>query len=183
MLSPRRNFSHCTTKVRFATYVTSVRPTLDPSMQQLSGTPTVRKTPRCLKRQIVEQQGTTATTSETARTPGIVQSLLDSLKWNGLEQRRLHNRLQMLHMISSGLVDINITGFCQHGDPMTTGAQRLHQGNTRHPVLFNCFFLRTIRDWNRLTTDITSATSLRSFRNQLGGSLHNLQAIPTAPRP
>ena len=40
-----------------------------------------------------------------------------------------------------------------------------------------------LRDWNPLQTAITSATLLQSFRNQLSGSLHNLQPTPTAPRP
>ena len=75
------------------------------------------------------QQGTPATTSD--RTPATVQSLLDSLKWNSLEQRRLHNRLRVLHRISSGLVDINLTGCCQHADPRTKGAQRV-------PIILSC---------------------------------------------
>ena len=41
-----------------------------------------------------------------------VQSLLDSLEWNSLEQCRLHNRLQMLYRINNRLVDIDLTSFC-----------------------------------------------------------------------
>ena len=116
------------------------------------------------------------------RTPGTVQSLLDSLKSNSLEQRRPHNRLQMLYRISSELVNINLTSFCQHADPRTRGAQCLHQERTNHPILFN-FFSCTIIDWNHHLFAITSVTSLQSSQNQLGSSLHNLQSTPTAPYP
>ena len=111
--------------------------------------------------------------------PSTVQPLLISLKCNSLEQRRLRNRLQLLYRISSGLVDINLTGFCQHADPRTRGVRRLHLERPRHPVLFNSFFRRTVRDWNHLPTAITSAISHQPFWNQLGGSLHNLQIILT----
>ena len=107
------------------------------------------------------------------KTPGTVQLLLDSLKWNNLEQRRLRNRFQMLHQISRGLVNINLTSFCHHADPRTREAQCLHQKRTNHPILFN-FLSCTITDWNHHLTAITSVTSLQSFQNQLGGSLHNL---------
>ena len=40
-----------------------------------------------------------------------------------------------------------------------------------------------LRDWNHLQTAITAVTLLQSFRNQPGGSLHNLQPTPTAPCP
>ena len=41
------------------------------------------------------------------RMPGTIQSLLDTLKWNSLEQRRLHNQLRVLYWISR-LVDLNL---------------------------------------------------------------------------
>ena len=101
-------------------------------MHQLSGTHTSKKTPIYLKRYSFEQQGTPAIILETG-------SVLNSLKRNSLEHCWLHNQPRMLYRISSQLVNISLTSFCQHADPWKRGAQHLHQERTSHPVTFNSF--------------------------------------------
>ena len=61
----------------------------------------------------------------TERQPGAITSMLENLKWDSLEQRRLHNRLGMLYRIQNGLVDINSTTLCPPLDPRTRGAKKI----------------------------------------------------------
>ena len=96
-----------------------------------------------------------------------MHSLLDNLEWNSLEERRLHNQIQMLCQINKGLVDINLTSSCQLAHPRTRGTQRLHQEHISHSALLNSFFSCTMKDWNHLPVTTASAASLRSFLNQL----------------
>ena len=130
----------CTTKFRYATDVTMVYPMLEYASTVWD--PYKHKDTQLLEK-VQQQAARYACNNFRNKTPGTVQLLLNSLKWNNLEQCRLRNQLQMLHQISSGLVNINLTRFCQHADPRTRGAQCLHQECTNHPILFN-FFSSTI---------------------------------------
>ena len=95
----RRNFCDCTTKVRSATYATMVCPKLeyascvwDPHRQE--GIQTL---------ETVQRQATKyACNNDTERQPWVVTSMLENLKWDSLEQRRLHDRLGMLYRIQTG---------------------------------------------------------------------------------
>ena len=60
----QRNLRDCTAKVRFATYITMVCPTLEYASTVLD--PYKQTDALLLKRYTVEQQGTPATTSETS---------------------------------------------------------------------------------------------------------------------
>ena len=64
-------------------------------MPQLSGIPNKSKDVQRLE-MVQRRAARNAFNSLRDRTPGSVQSLLDNLEWNSFEQRRFHNRLQML---------------------------------------------------------------------------------------
>ena len=97
------------------------------------------------------------------RSTGSVTSTLGNLvKWPCLEQQKRQICLGKLHKLNNGLVDINPVIFFHLTDPRTRGAQRLHQEQAQHHVLFNSFFPRTISERN-LPTAISSAPSLESL--------------------
>ena len=102
------------------------------------------------------------------RCPGAVTNMLNSLKWDSLEERRLHQRLLMLYKINNGIVDVEKSTFYRHGDPRTRGTQNIHQELFKHPSLKDTFFPRTISQWNRLPTRLTESPSLDFFRANLG---------------
>ena len=107
----RRNFRECTPKVKTATYITLVRPTLvyasavwDPykqkDVQLLENVE--RRAARCVNNTFTD------------RSPGSVTSMLENIKWTSLEHRRRQIRLGMLYIINKGL---NPASFFHHADP------------------------------------------------------------------
>ena len=106
----------------------------------------------------------------TDRTPGCVTDMLNALRWEPLSQRRANSRLIMLYRIMNNLVDINASDFVNRADARTRGSKRLFQERTKHPVLHNSFFPRTIRQWNNLSVNLTESPSLEIFKAGLGSS-------------
>ena len=103
--------------------------------------------------------------------------MLQSLKWPSQEERRRNIRLSFLQKINNNLVDLNINNYVQKSDPRTRGAQRFHQERASHPALFHSFFPRTIREWNKLPTDISSLTSPEAFIERIGDNLTGHQVL------
>ena len=57
--------------------------------------------------------------NHTDRTPGCVTKMLESLKWEKLEERRKYNRICMLYKIKNGLIDIDSHQYIQANDSRT----------------------------------------------------------------
>jgi hypothetical protein len=100
----RRNLGECIKQVRETSYLTIVRPTLeyaamvwDPTTQTLIQT--LENVQRRAARFVINDY--------TNRTPGCVTSMLTSLEWQTLEQRRRISRLVMMYKIQHQLVDID----------------------------------------------------------------------------
>ena len=100
----------------------------------------------------------------TDRTPGCVTSMIQDLQWDRLEDCRHTSRLQMLFKIKHGLVDVDKELYLKQSDSRTRGFSRFFQEHTASEVYYNSLFPRTIRDWNKLPPQVTSATSLEEFR-------------------
>lgn len=169
----RRNFRECTTTVRAATYKAMVRPVLDYASPVWD--PISQKDVTELEK-VQRRAARYVHNNYSDRTPGCVTSMLKTLQWEPLADRRLANRLTMLYKINNGIVDINKAEFYTSGDSRTRGAQRLFQERASHPVLFNSFFPRTLRQWNKLDPKTTVAPSLESFQAGLGRT-HGLASL------
>ncbi|XP_070182878.1 uncharacterized protein [Littorina saxatilis] len=169
----RRNFRECTTTVRTATYKAMVRPVLDYASPVWD--PISQKDVTELEK-VQRRAARYVHNNYSDRTPGCVTSMLKTLQWEPLADRRLANRLTMLYKINNGIVDINKAEFYTSGDSRTRGAQRLFQERASHPVLFNSFFPRTLRQWNKLDPKTTVAPSLESFQAGLGRT-HGLASL------
>ena len=70
----------------------------------------------------------------------------------------------MLFRIQHGRVDINIE-IIQRNDSRTRGSQRPRQLQASKDVY--SFYLRTISDWNRLSTSVTDIQTLQGFRESI----------------
>lgn len=157
----RRNFRDCTHTVKEATYKTMVRPIIeyaspvwDPTSQKY--TSEIEKVQRRAARYVFN--------SYTDRSPGCVTNMLTTLQWEPLAERRLNDRLTLLYKINNNIVNINKSQFYTASDSRTRGTQRLFQERTSHPVLYNSYFPRTMRQWNKLNSKTTAAPSLESFQ-------------------
>ena len=100
----RRNLRECTKQVRETSYLTILRPTLeyaamvcDPTTQTLIQT--LENVQRRAARFVINDY--------ISRTLGCVTSMLTSLEWQTLEQRRRISRLVMMYKIQHQLVDID----------------------------------------------------------------------------
>ena len=104
-----------------------------------------------------KQLGTWPTTTRTDRRHPYIHA--QKVKANKSKKRRQQNCLGMLYKINNSLVlvDINPASFFTHCDPTTRGAQRLHQEQARHLVLFHSFFFHATSEWNTLLAAISSA--------------------------
>ena len=120
----RRNLRECTKQVRETSYLTIGRPTLeytamgwDPTTQTLIQT--LENVQRRAARFIINDY--------TSRTPGCVTSMLTSLEWQTLEQRRRISRLVMMYKIQHQFVDIDRDLNLRSGDSRTRGQHRFFQ--------------------------------------------------------
>ena len=82
-----------------------------------------------------------------------VTSMLNTLRWNTLQQRRLLFQAEMIHKIHHGIVNIR---FHQHITPVTsfhhlrTHRLSYHQPKCRVDCYLYSFYPRSIRIWNML---------------------------------
>jgi len=166
----RRNLKDCTKPVKAAAYTSIVRPSLeyastiwDPSNQ-------------CKIKSIENVQKRAARfvhNNYSDRTPGCVTKMVKSLEWENLADRRQNNRLCMLFKIQHGEVDIDKDQYLIPNDNRTRGKDRFFQERTKHDSYGQSFFPRTIRDWNQLQTQTTSASTVEGFRVALKARSEN----------
>lgn len=102
------------------------------------------------------------------QTPGCATGMMTDLRWDTFETCRHINRLTMLYKINNNIVGINKIQFFKGSDSRTRGAERIKQIGGNHTALYNSFFPRTIRSWNKLPTQLTETPSLEAFHCGLG---------------
>ena len=163
----KRNFRECNRNVRSTTYQTMVRPVLEYAATVWD--PTCEKDKKILE-DVQRSAARFVCNDYSDRQPGSVTNMLNTLQWDSLEERRLHQRLIMLYKINNGIVDIDKTKFYRHGDERTRGSQNIHQESAKHPSFRDTFFPRTISQWNRLPNQLSETPSMDYFRANLGMS-------------
>ena len=80
------------------------------------------------------------------RTPGCVTAMINQLKWEPLEHRRLTSRLVMFYKITHDLIDINAPFYLLPGDVRTRGANIYRQPRNDKDIYKFSFFPRTTTD-------------------------------------
>ena len=90
------------------------------------------------------------------RTPGCVTAMINQLKWEPLEYRRLTSRLFMFYKITHDLI---APSYLLPGDARTRGTNRYRQPTTDKDIYKFSFFPRTTTDWNRLPETTISLPS------------------------
>ncbi|KAK3107483.1 hypothetical protein FSP39_015480 [Pinctada imbricata] len=93
-----------------------------------------------------------------------------ALGWEPLQVRRVKIRLLLLFKIQQNLVAIPADYYLIQSDSRTRGQHTFRIPTARkdvHVYRFS-FFPRTIRDWNKLPSAVSSASSLEGYRTALG---------------
>ena len=160
-----RNLPHSNRKIKEAVYTTFIRPTTE--YASTAWDPHTEK--NCKKLEQV-QRGAARYVMGDYSYRSSVTPMLHQLGWSTLEERRLHSRLAMFYKIYFNLIDIPWNQFLT---PRTSSTcTRGHDSRFIVPfagnsVYANSFFPRTVRDWNRLSDDPASYTSIDSFKASL----------------
>ena len=143
-------------------YKSLVRPTLEYSSTVWS--PHLRK----LKKEVEKVQRRAARYVSNRYTPmDIPTEMMQSLKWETLEQRRLKSRVVMGYRIVHGLVGI-------HPDQLVSSISSTRGHDMKYNTIYGrtdyyrkTFFPSLIPLWNRLPSKVISATSLEDFKSKL----------------
>ena len=104
-----------------------------------------------------------------------VTSMLQRLEWRTLEQRRADTRLTMLYKINSGKVDISSDQLVHYSPDSILGSAHPHRYlpiGKENADQYQSFFPRTIRQWNRLDTDVTSCETAETFKSRVSKLCH-----------
>ena len=100
-----------------------------------------------------------------------VTNMLEDLKWPTLEERRRRARqvLMYTYKLANGLVKINTTNRLSRPSRLSRnmGPHSYQLPSCNTVLRKESFYPRTIRDWNALSTDTTTAKSLESFKAHL----------------
>ncbi|KAL8615788.1 hypothetical protein ACOMHN_040283 [Nucella lapillus] len=83
----------------------------------------------------------------------------------------------MLYRIENSLVDIPPSTLYRLSHSRTSGrnSTAIFQEHSKHPALHNSFVPRTVREWNKLSTETTTAPSVVIFLSRLRCSSSDLQ--------
>ena len=84
----------------------------------------------------------------------------------------LREKLEELHKIIYGKVDITRENYLQENDRRMRGSTRFYQERIVDKDLCNSYFPKTIRDWNQLPVDCAMTESLDTFKRHLAERTH-----------
>jgi hypothetical protein len=84
-----------------------------------------------------------------------------------LEDRRNSARLSIIFKIQHDLIDIDRKQYLMPNDSRTRGKNRFYQERSKMYTYGQSFFPKTIRDWNQLPANTTSADTIEEFRATL----------------
>lgn len=159
-----RNFSHCSQKIKEATYTTFIRPIVEYAAPIWD--PHTQKNVNRLEQ--VQRSCARYVTRNYDRESSVT-AMLQHLQWQPLQVRRQQSRLMMMYRFRYDLVDIPWYQYLSEAASITRG----HGSRFVIPLCktqaYQCsFFPRTARDWNLLQKDPADAQSLNAFKIALG---------------
>ena len=102
-----------------------------------------------------------------------VTDMLKQLKWRSLEQRRADTRLTMLWKIRNEKVQISSSLLVPNTGILHSAHPHRYVPIGRHNAdQYNSFFPRTIRQWNKLGSDVAMVTCLDTFKRHVSSVQH-----------
>ena len=98
-----------------------------------------------------------------------MSEMLNTMNWQTLQERRLRTRLIMFHKVINENIPIPTHNILHQSQPMTRSSRRdsYRQIQCNKDSYTFSFFCQTIKDWNKLSPDITKNTNAESFKGAL----------------
>ena len=160
---PARGIPRCSRKVKQMAYATYIRPTVEYA-SPVWDPHTKRNTNKI---EMFQRRCARYVTGNFDRTSSVT-SLLNSLIWPTLEERRRQYRLTVMYRILHNQVDINWQSFLTKTLSCTSGnSYRFFVPLCKNHVYASSFFHRTSKDWNNRTLDPADAPSLDTIARKL----------------
>ncbi|XP_071944552.1 uncharacterized protein [Antedon mediterranea] len=166
----RRNFSRCDSRIKATTYQSLVRPKLeyaatvwDPHQSQLIN-----------KLEMVQRRAARFATSDYRRTSSVT-SMLHTLHWPTLQQRRKKKRLMLLKRAINEEIAIDIPSYVKKPSRQQRNTN-LHKYTPifcRTQCYKYSFLPRTLNDWNSLPTE-TALSQKAAFEQALDKFIKSL---------
>lgn len=104
-------------------------------------------------------------------TTASVTTMINQLNWESLQRRRENARLNMFYKAHHGLAAIQLENYLV---PMQSTRSLRNSSENQYQIPHSSadyhlysFFPRTVRVWNSLPSDITSAPTLPTFKSRL----------------
>lgn len=156
----QRNLSSCSSEIKARAYLSLVRPITEYATTAWSphtskGISTIESIQRRAARFVTHDY----------RRESSVTSMLNSLGWASLEQRRRMRDLEFFYKIENKLVDIPFPDDVNRSSSRTRGhsLKYMQPGCSIDAYKFS-FFPRTIPVWNKLPNNVVISKSLDAFR-------------------
>ena len=158
----RRNLSNCPKQLKELSYIALVRSKLE--YAACVWNPYLAKDIK--KIEAVQRRSARFVTRNYSWTQSVTE-LLSELGWETLEKRRSNASLTMMFKIINNEVAININ---EHLERSTSSTRKEHSHQFRHistntDAYKNSFFPRTLKVWNKLSSDIVNSTSCDQFKS------------------
>ena len=170
----RRNMYQCPKDTKEMAYKTLVRPLVEygASAWDPGNLGKIRQVEK------VQRKGARFVMGDWRQTSSVT-SMLEALKWQSLQERRLVRRLTLLYQAHHGLFAINIPVYIQRAQRTST---------RRHPIQYlalptrtnlyaDSFWPRTIQSWNRLSPETIQNITADAFRNSIIQDLREKRLI------
>ena len=102
-----------------------------------------------------------------------VSEMLNTMNWQTLQERRLRTRLIMFHKVINENIAIPTQNILLQSQSTTRSSRKdsYRQIQCNKDSYKFSFFCQTIKDWNKLSPDITKNTTTESFKGALTRSL------------
>ena len=155
----RRNLKISATQLKATAYKTIVRPILEYASTVWDPYTTANET----KLESIQKRAARFVTGRYHNTSK-ANSLITTLGWEPLKQRRKINRLAMVYKISHGMV-------CMDSSQLVPAPTRERRGHSQQFRMIQCrtkyrqgaFLPRSIKDWNELPDSVVEARTLDTF--------------------
>ena len=163
----RRNVSKCPKEVKTKCYETFVRPILEYSSSAWA--------PHTLRDiqsiEAVQRRAARFVTGDYGRTSS-VSSMMNTLQWDSLHQRRTRAQVLMFYKVVTSIVDIPVADYLtirssRNIDSLRGHTQKYIQPRARILAFQYSFFPYTIKLWNSLDPSLIAAPSAEAFRHGL----------------
>ena len=98
-----------------------------------------------------------------------VSEMLNTMNWQTLQERRLRTRLIMFHKVINENIAITTQNILLQNQSTTRSSRKdsYRQIQCNKDSYKFSFFCQTIKDWNKLSPDITKNTTTESFKGAL----------------